>query len=351
MFKKVTLLALNFLFLSLNQGFANFEIFEEKPDGTVRAVFRLPNGGRVEMESVTSLKQYEAAVAAAEERPGYPLVRGADARFKGQNMDRQVAHNPYHQYKIFFLPPVAREDTERSSAPSAAVALTVAVGFDTIAVRSASGAATPAAVLGAGAESSGVTTVPAAGEPTTVILSERIDLGLVQFGRMLTKGYAEGIDTPEKDKLTVHHEIIKTVMALGITAQIDPAVGLGDANIVRIANRGAAFILPFFNPQIALEQRSVVLRTCHAFVTECTKRGFLLPGEQTRPHVLMALHHPEDPNVEAFMRAGFKADTNSGFGWFYPKGGRPDPRVMLTCGIDGRPMTQGSNQADADAFQ
>ncbi|MES2211987.1 MAG: hypothetical protein V4490_02470 [Pseudomonadota bacterium] len=318
MFKKVTLFALSSLFFSVSQGIATFEVFEENPNGTIHGVYRLPDGTRINLQSVTDVREYQTSLAGLGSNvPGYPAVEGAETRFENQNVARQRNKNPYHLYEVFLQ---AAQQTEKHNAARSSVATTVPTAIPEFPETGDIPPVTSASDLESEVAS-------------TTIAPERISLGLVQFGRMPTKGYPEGIETPTNDRLTVHHAIINKFMTLGVTRQIDPAQGLGDGNVERIDNKGAAFVLPFFNPTTAVEHRAAGLIACRSFVAECAKGGHLLPVEKTLPHVLMALHHPEDRNVDAFINAGFTRDDNPVFGWFYPVNGQPSPRVMLTYPI------------------
>lgn len=157
-----------------------------------------------------------------------------------------------------------------------------------------------------------------------------VPLGFVQFGRMPTKGYQEGIEGDP----TAHHTILNTWMDLGVTELIDPYAGYGDTNIRRIENRGLAFILPLFLGEVNPEERAEVLRACVGFICRVTEGGGVLPIEGTRPYTAISLLHPADSNVGAFIRAGFGSKTDPGFGWFYPKEGVAQPRTLVVLKLE-----------------
>ncbi|MBY0291974.1 MAG: hypothetical protein K2W92_01635, partial [Alphaproteobacteria bacterium] len=148
----------------------------------------------------------------------------------------------------------------------------------------------------------------------------------VQFGRMPSKGYAEGIEGHPH----AHHPIIEKWISLGITQKVDPEGSLGDDNIERIENRGLAMILPLFSVEANDSQRRGAIETSFEFVRQLRERQSLLPVESTLPHAAMSLFHPADPNVQRFTENGFDGDSNPEFGWFYPQEGIPQPRTLVT---------------------
>lgn len=270
MFKKTPLLIALMLPFSFSQSFAVWEEFliqdGEETAKTVRAKWKssqLPGSFTLESAEEASFPMYHQILTDLPLKDGYPGIEGAEGRFNAQNIARQKAGNLYHLYKVSY-------------------------------------------------QEEGQDVVP---------------LGLVQFGRMPSKGYPEGIEgNPE-----AHHPIIQKWMLLEITQQAPGAVGLADANINRIDNRGLAMILPLFNLQADEGQRRGAIETCHELVCKLTKDEFRLPVEQTIPHVAMSLFHPEDPNIQLFAQNGFEVDENPGFGWFYPTSeGVPQPRTMVT---------------------
>lgn len=270
MFKKTPLLIALMLPFSVSQSFANWEEFLiQEGEGTVKTVRarwkgpELPGSFTVESADEGSLPMYCQILANLPLKEGYPSVEGAEGRFNMQNIARQKAGNVYHLYKISY-----QEEGQ-----------------------------------------------------------DAVSLGLIQFGRMPSKAYQEGIEgNPE-----AHHPIIQKWMSLEITRQAPGTVGLADASIERIDNRGLAMILPLFNLQADEGQRRGAIQTCYELVCKLTKDEFRLPQEQTIPHVAMSLFHPEDPNIKLFVDNGFVEDKNPGFGWFYPTSeGVPQPRTMVT---------------------
>lgn len=173
---------------------------------------------------------------------------------------------------------------------------------------------------------------------------ERIeaDLGFVQFGRMPTLGYDEGI-TPGG---TEHYPIIQTWMDLGITRQKSSMGGLGKENMERIENRGIAMIVPIFPKEVQEREdlgriRSEAIEACYEMICWRAQQGKLLPVEKTDPEVVISLFCPDDPTRLSYLSAGFQQNDNPGFGWFYPKTETvlqasepvvrkiPQPRVMM----------------------
>lgn len=269
MFKKIALLVSVTFPLSISQSFANWESFEEidiEEGQRVHAVWKNPAGDKkfsLKSAEFDSFESYTETLAVLPIKEGYPTVEGSEQRFKLQNTDRQGARNPYHLYTLSF-------QTE---------------GNDEI-----------------------------------------HSLGFVQFGRMPSLGYSEGIEAYP----TAHHPIINKWMSLGVTKQRDLEGSLHNDNLERIENRGLAMILPLFTPDISQEDRAEAVEACYKLVCEFTKRNKKLPVEGTLPHTAVSLFHPSDPNIEAFGASGFIADAHEGFGWFYPKDGVPQPRTLVT---------------------
>ncbi|MBY0501909.1 MAG: hypothetical protein K2P93_07920 [Alphaproteobacteria bacterium] len=269
MFKKTPLLIALMLPFSVSQSFAVWEEFliqdGEETTKTVRAKWKsseLPGSFTLESAEAESFPIYSQTLADLPLKDGYPAVEGGEGRFNVQNIARQKVGNLYHLYKVSY-----QEEGQAASS-----------------------------------------------------------LGFVQFGRMPSKGYSEGIE----DKPVIHHPIIQKWMMLQITEQAPAAESLADANINRIGNRGLAMILPLFNSHADEGQKRGTIETCYELVCKLTKDEFLLPVEGTIPHVAMSLFHPEDPNIPLFSQNGFEVDNNPGFGWFYPKEGVPQPRTMVT---------------------
>lgn len=148
-------------------------------------------------------------------------------------------------------------------------------------------------------------------------------IGLVQLGRMPSKGYKEG---PDEMNPTVHHGIIQKFISLGVTCQINPDNGYDDSNIERIDNRGLGIFLPFFEQNALKNGKIAALSAFPHFFEHCKNQGFVLPVEKTLPHALIGLFHPEDPTLELCNISKFEADKNDSFGWFYPG----KERVMVT---------------------
>lgn len=270
MFKKIALLVSVTFPLSISQSFANWEFFEESNPAegpqTIRAVWKKTDGDRkffLNSAKADSLENYTGILTALPLKDGYPAVEGSEQRFKLQNTDRQEAQNPYHLYTL-------------------------------------------SSQIDAG--------------------DENLPLGFVQFGRMPSLGYSEGVPGYP----IAHHPIIENFMDLGITEQEHPAGGLNNDNLKRIENRGLTMILPLFTPEISPENRVGAIEACYELVAEFTKRGKTLPIEGTLPYRAVGLFHPSDSNIEAFQANGFTADTHEGYGWFYPKDGVPQPRTMVT---------------------
>lgn len=161
---------------------------------------------------------------------------------------------------------------------------------------------------------------------------DQSSLGFVQFGRMPSKGYQEGTENGP----TIHHPIIQKWINLGITEKIDPNGSLEDANIKRINNRGLAMILPLFKVDATEEQKKGAIEACYELTCQFKRNGSLLPVEGTLPYVVMSLFRSDDSNVALFSANSFEADTDSGFGWFYPKEGIPQPRTMITRLVEAR---------------
>jgi len=148
----------------------------------------------------------------------------------------------------------------------------------------------------------------------------QVDLGFVQFGRMPTLGYEEGI----AEKGMEHHPIIQTWMKLGITQQKSSVGGLKKDNIERIGNRGIAMILPIFPKEVQeskdlKEIRDTAIEACYEMICWRAQQGKLLPVEETIPHAVISLFRPDDSTVLSYLSTGFVGDDNPGFGWFYPK--------------------------------
>jgi hypothetical protein len=172
----------------------------------------------------------------------------------------------------------------------------------------------------------------------------KADLGFVQFGRMPTLGYDEGI-TPGG---TEHYPIIQTWMDLGITRQKSSMGGLGKEDMERIENRGIAMIVPIFPKEVQENQdlgriRGEAIEACYEMVCWRAQQGKLLPVEKTDPEAVISLFRPDDPARLSYLSAGFRQNDNPGFGWFYPKTEMvndsqsekpvtlkiPQPRVMM----------------------
>ncbi|MBX9786765.1 MAG: hypothetical protein K2Y08_05455 [Alphaproteobacteria bacterium] len=274
MFKKIAFLVSIAFPLSISQSFANWELFEESnpEEGAQRihAVWKNPEGDRkffLRSAEPDSFVSYTETLAALPIKAGYPAVEGAEQRFMAQNTHRREAQNPHHLYTL-------------SSQIN---------GNDEI-----------------------------------------FPLGFIQFGRLPSRGYAEGNEAHP----TAHHPIIQKCISLGITKQIDPEGAFNDANLERIENRGLAMILPLFTPDISPEDRVGAIEATYKFVCEFTKRGKTLPVEGTLPYVAVSLFHPSDPNIAAFETSGFAADADEGFGWFYPQAGVPQPRTLVTRPVE-----------------
>ncbi len=275
MFKKALLLMSVALPFSFSQSFASWETLEEsETDGrhTVKAVWKNAETQQkyiLESADPTSYEAYTATLSSLLLKTGYPAVESAEGRFQAQNIARQKANNYYHLYT---LSQQSEEDVE---------------------------------------------------ETTSL-------LGFVQFGRMPTLRYDEGVP----GNLHAHHPIIQKWMSLGITKQKAEGDGLKDDNLERIQEgdfkRGIAMILPLFNPEVAQEQKEESIKACYELVCEWTKGKNLLPVEATLPYAAISLLHPDDSNIGAFAANGFEVDRNEGFGWFYPKEEVPQPRTMIT---------------------
>ena len=270
MIKKIILRAVVALSFMLSQSYAVWEVFkiqeEEGTPRTIRAVWNSAQAqGRFTFESAKPefFVEYQETLQALPLKEGYPAVDRAPNNFAAQNIDRQTNGNLYHLYTVSYQ----------------------AEGQDA-----------------------------------------KTRLGFVQFGRMPSKGYAEGIEGHPH----AHHPIIEKWIALGITQKVDPEGSLGDGNIERIGNRGLATILPLFNNEADETQRKGAIGTSFEFVRELTTSQRLLPVEGTLPHVAISLFHPADPNIQRFAENGFAVDVNQGFEWFYP----PQPRTMVTRLID-----------------
>ena len=274
MIKKIILRAVVALPFMLSQSYAIWEAFEiqgeEGAPRTVRAVWNSSETqGHFTFESASSesFEEYQETLQALPLKEGYPSVDRAPNNFAAQNIARQTNGNLYHLYKVSFQ---------------------------------------------------------AEGQDAKTLL------GFVQFGRMPSKGYPQGI---EGDQF-VHHTIIEKWIALGVTKKVDPVGDLADENITRIENRGLAMILPLFNNEADETQRKGAIGTSFEFVRELTTSQRLLPVEGTLPHVAISLFHPDDPNVQRFAENGFAVDESKGFEWFYPQAGIPQPRTMVTRLID-----------------
>lgn len=270
MIKKIILRAVVALPFMLSQSYAVWEHFEiqgeEGAPKTVRAVWNsAQTQGRFTFESASSesFEEYQETLQALPLKEGYPSVDRAPNNFAAQNIARQTNGNLYHLYTVSFQ--AEGQDAETR-------------------------------------------------------------LGFVQFGRMPSKGYAEGIEGHPH----AHHPIIEKWIALGITQKVDPEDSLEDGNIKRIGNHGLAMILPLFKNEADETQRKGAIETSFEFVRELTTKQNLLPVEGTLPYVAISLFHPEDPNVQRFAENGFDVDGNPGFAWFYPKEGIPQPRTMVT---------------------
>lgn len=213
MFKKIALLVSVVFPLSVSQSFANWESFEESnlEEGAqrIRAVWKNPAKDRrffLSSAEPESLESYKGILASLPLKDGYPAEEGSEQRFKFQNTDRQGAKNPYHLYTLS-----SQSDGSEEICP----------------------------------------------------------LGFIQFGRMPSRGYPEGIESHP----TVHHPIIQKWMSLEITKQIDPEGSFNDANLERIENRGLATILPLFTSEISQEDRIGAVEAAYELVCEFTKRG------------------------------------------------------------------------------
>ncbi|MBX9620546.1 MAG: hypothetical protein K2X28_00690 [Alphaproteobacteria bacterium] len=273
MFKKIALLVSVAFPLSIGQSFANWESFEEidtEEDGQrIHAVWKNPAGDRrffLSSAELESLESYKGVLAALPIKEGYPAEEGSEGRFMLQNTNRQGAKNPYHLYSLF----------------------------------------------------------------SQVDGSDKISLGFIQFGRMPSRGYAEGSEAHP----TAHHPIIQKWISLGITRQIDSEGGVNDANLERIQNRGLAMILPLFTSEISQEDRAGAVEAAYELVCKFTERKKTLPVEGTLPYMAVSLFHPSDPNIGAFQASSFTADADEGFGWFYPKDGVPQFRTLVTRPVE-----------------
>lgn len=283
MFKKIALLVSVVFPLSVSQSFANWESFEESnlEEGAQRicAVWKNPAKDRrffLRSAEPESLESYKGILASLPLKDGYPAEEGSEQRFKFQNTDRQGAKNPYHLYTLSF-----QSDGSEEICP----------------------------------------------------------LGFIQFGRMPSLEYPEGIGAYP----TAHHFIINKWISLGITKQINPEGGFHNDNLERIENRGLAMILPLFTPDISQEDRAGAVEAAYELVCEFAKRGKMLPVEGTLPHVAVNLLHPSDPNIGAFQSSSFSADADEGFAWFYPKAIKdgeividydPQARTMVTRPVE-----------------
>src|ERR1700722_19182554 len=162
MLKKMALLLSVALPFSFSQAFANWEEFkvQDNEDGTrtVRASWKDPQKKEkfiLESANPTSYDAYVKTLTSLPIKEGYPVPEGSEGRFKAQNVDRQKAKNLYHLYTLSYQ---GDENEDKSC------------------------------------------------------------LGFVQFGRMPSKGYPEGIETNP----TAHHPIIQKWISLGLTEKIDP---------------------------------------------------------------------------------------------------------------------------------
>jgi hypothetical protein len=278
MFKKISLFISVALPLSVSQSFAALEwvTFEDKDTENgrhVRAVLKdSKTSEQFILESAVqeSYNSYVETLKSLPEKIGYPSEEKAETSFNNQNINRQTAKNLYHLYTLSYQ---GKEEEKTSS------------------------------------------------------------LGFVQLGRMPTLGYKEGTE----ENPTAHHEILKKWMEFGITKQINENEGFKGDNFERIENRGLAFILPLFNSGLLKEDKTSSIEACYKLVCKFTnlakeseQEKDLLPIEKTLPHYVMSLFVPEDSNVDYFQEDGFSVDKNEGFGWFYPKGNIPQPRIMVT---------------------
>lgn len=151
------------------------------------------------------------------------------------------------------------------------------------------------------------------------------NIGFLQLGRMPCVGYEEG---PDEKNQTAHHPIIEKFMNLGLTQKADQDAGFKKENIQRVENRGVAAILPMFRPEVTENVRQKVITSTFELIRHFTSHGKTLPVENTTPHVVVGLFHPDDPIVNTFRQTGFEVDDNPGFRWFYPDAADPR-RVMV----------------------
>lgn len=280
MFKKISLFLSVALPVSISQSFAVLEwvSFEDKDkEGYrhVRAVWKDSETSEQFILESTDKESYNSYVETLKSLPmkeGYPSEKEAQTSFNNQNINRQTAKNLYHLYTLSY------QDKK----------------------------------------------------------NETSSLGFVQFGRMPTLGYPEGTE----ENPTAHHEIIKTWEKLKITTQISEKEGFKKDNFERIENRGLAVILPLFNTGLLKEEKISSIEACYKLVCKFTnlakesgQEKDLLPIEKTLPHYVISLFDPEDGNIDSFQENGFSVDKNEGFGWFYPKGEKPQipqPLTMVT---------------------
>lgn len=301
MFKKISLFLSVALPISISQSFAvlewvSFEDTDIEGHRHVRAVWKdSETSEQVTLESTGEefRSSYMETLKNLPIKKGYPSYLSEEKKqekqekisFDLRNINRQTAKNPYHLYTLSYQ----RKEEEKTS-----------------------------------------------------------PLGFVQFGLMPTRGYPEGT----KENPTAHHEILKKWVELGITKQIKEE-GFQKENFERIENRGLAFILPFFNPEVSKEKKVSSIEACYKLVCKMTnlaeksqKEEDLLPSEykndketeRTLPYQVISLFDPKDENIGIFEKNGFAVDNNEGFGWFHPKGEKPQipqPRTMVTRLVEG----------------
>lgn len=136
----------------------------------------------------------------------------------------------------------------------------------------------------------------------------------VGFGRMPITGY----------KADEHADILNHFIDLGVLRKKDEQSGLEEDNLERIENRGLGVILPMLPLELSAQYKLCVLGKAKELFQTLANEGSTLPIENTKPHQLIGLFHPDDPLVSLMTEAGFTATSKEGFEKFYNK-----PRIIL----------------------
>lgn len=140
----------------------------------------------------------------------------------------------------------------------------------------------------------------------------------VGFGRMPATGY----------KAEEHADILNHFIDLGVLRKKDEQAGLDQENLERIENRGVGVILPMLPLGLSAEYKLCVLKQAKALFETFATDGKTLPIENTQPHQLIGLFHPDDTLVPLMGEAGFTLTIKEGFKEFYNK-----PRVVVHAGL------------------